>query len=96
MTVGFDVLVHEVIAAIATEAWPISADSPPAVIVRGATPTVSGYAARKFAGIPESATRSCGRRGPASDGSTVPRSSSRSASKDGPSPGSRHRPWAFA
>src|SRR6266851_3032190 len=48
MTVGFDVLVHDVMAAITTSPWPRSS-------LR--------------------ATRSCGRFGPASDGSTDPSSS---------------------
>ena len=96
ITVGLEVFVHDVIAAIATDAWLISAVRPPASIRLAGTPTVSGKAARKLSSRPDSATRSCGRRGPASDGSTVPRSSSSSASNSGPSPGSRHRPCALA
>ena len=42
MTAGLDVLVHEVIAAMVTVPWPISADSPRASTVLGATPTVCG------------------------------------------------------
>ena len=56
----------------------------------------SGKFDRKFARRSCSGTRSCGRRGPATDGMTVARSSSRSASKSGPGPGSRQSPWDFA
>ncbi len=118
ITVGFEVLVHEVMAAMATEPErmtallpPTSTDTEPfsvapvvppssvrrdssaAVEVPGAAP---GNESRKFAGRSGSGTRSWGRRGPATDGTTVARSSSRVASKSGPGPGSRHRPWARA
>ena len=118
MTVGLEVLVHEVMAAMATEPWrtiaavpsisiatlplsvapvmPPSSDSRPRSSFVTGDGAVTGKAARKFAGSPGSSTRSCGRRGPATDGATLPRSSSRCSSNVGPSPGSRHRPWALA
>src|SRR5688572_8505849 len=153
MTVGFDVFVHEVIAAIATEPEEILAVSEPIVTSIGsyhgsrATPPVTCLAGDdsvaassrlyaggslagndsadasstwpptgrrrptspaatalmpfgkwlwKLSGSAWSGTRSCGRRGPATEGSTVARSSSSIASKSGPGPGSRHRPCSLA
>ena len=139
MTVGFDVFVHEVIAAIATDpvrivAAPSTSSAiagrPPSTATRprrrvgrpvgsprhagtnagGSSPgttrptrpprAVAGTRTsppgrrgprapgRSSGSCPQAAsgTRSCGRRGPATDGSTVARSSSSSSSKSGPAP----------
>src|SRR5262249_12004307 len=90
MTDGLDVLVQEVMAAMTT--WPCLAgsavgDPPGAVGPDWASSTLAGLpsffltcrlgrASKNDFLAAESATRSCGRDGPASDGSTVPRSSS--------------------
>ena len=42
ITVGLEVFVHDVIAAITTDPWPSSAVRPPASTGFGATPTVCG------------------------------------------------------
>jgi hypothetical protein len=118
ITVGLDVFVHDVIAAMATEPCRTIAPDPPismATLQLSVAPVVppssvrrprssfvdadgavAGKAARKLAGSPGSSTRSCGRRGPATDGATLARSSSRCSSNAGPWPGSRHKPWVFA
>src|SRR6185436_19053273 len=78
-----EVLVQLVIAAITTEPWRISAsgDGPPtasdAVVPFALGLTSDGSAAAKPAPTWESETRSCGRFGPATDGSTAPSSRSR-------------------
>jgi len=78
MTEGFEVLVHDVIAAMATAPWPMSTGVPPMVVLT----TASGLevyepsADSKEAFESLSSTRSWGRLGPASDGTTVERSSS--------------------
>ena len=56
----------------------------------------SGKLVRKLSRSRSSGTRSCGRRGPATDGTTVARSRTSSSSKVGPSPGSRQSPCVFA
>src|SRR6516162_4832763 len=112
MTEGFDVLVHDVIAAITTEPWS-SSKSPTCTRLCAASATATGAADSSTAPSPvggslagnesaislsydpfgystpnvpsvstnallavASGTRSCGRRGPAIDGSTDERSSS--------------------
>ena len=85
ITPGFEVFVQEVIAAITTDPWARLAPPFPARAVRAnwtgsspnprsATGAVSERRNDDF--IPESATRSCGRFGPARLGSTAARSSS--------------------
>ena len=140
MTVGLEVLVHDVIAAIATDPDPDVACRPSISTDDAATLSAERRAARsgpsglgrrrsrrtgpggngvdrrrprversswsgaaersspsgKFAGScpePVSGTRSCGRRGPATDGATVARSSSSSASNV--RPGARLAPQAL-
>src|SRR6185503_19574366 len=56
----------------------------------------SGKLDRKFSRSAVSGTRSWGRFGPATEGSTLARSSVRRSSKAGVWPGRRHRPWALA
>ncbi len=55
-----------------------------------------GNSSRNDSRSARSATRSGGRRGPATLGSTVDRSSSSVSSKSGPGPGQRHRPCSLA
>ncbi|CAB4714017.1 unannotated protein [freshwater metagenome] len=78
ITDGLDVLVQEVIAAITTAPWPISkspvADLTNAFLLRSWVYVLT--AVSKAVSASESATRSCGRFGPAIDGVTVARSSS--------------------
>jgi hypothetical protein len=153
MTVGFDVFVHDVIAAIATDpvrmvasrsptairtaGYSRSPSVPPSGAADGAgwwsapstekdggslagkesaeasstSPPVgrsspirssltdcspSGKFVRKFSRSASSGTRSWGRRGPATDGTTVARSSSSLSSKTSSSPALRHSPCSFA
>src|SRR5215472_11266736 len=104
ITNGFDVLVHEVIAAMTTEPWSTLVCVPSSRVTgvradgRPSNPPDTGSEAGNVAAIPlsrlgedtyepsasrneafasVSATRSCGRFGPASDGTTVARSSRR-------------------
>ncbi len=100
MTLGFEVLVQLVIAAITTSPWP-SESSLPATRTRasGLPPlsSIEGRASSKAALALLSATRSCGRFGPARLGSTVERSSSRVSVNTGSSaPLVRHMPWSLA
>src|SRR5438445_7057460 len=78
MTLGFDVLVHDVIAAITTSPWPRSWSRPSTgtrLVSSGPLPnSLSKDTAKPFF-TSFSGTRSCGRLGPASDGSTLPSSS---------------------
>ena len=79
MTDGFDVLVHEVIEAMATAPWSIVTSWPSSVkvdVVAGSEVYV-GSADRNDSWASARTTRSCGRFGPAIDGTTVDRSSSR-------------------
>src|ERR1700749_2708548 len=86
MTLGLEVLVHDVIAAITTSPWP-------SVYLRSSTGTrfsISplllnslSIASAKPAFTALSGTRSCGRFGPASDGSTLPSSSLSTSVKTG-------------
>ena len=63
---------HDVMAAIATDPWPIAAARRrPRSASLGDADGVRVGGPEVVAGTPPSATRSCGRRGPASDGSTV-------------------------
>src|ERR1700692_4459293 len=86
MTLGLDVLVHDVMAAITTSPWPrswlrpstgsrlpISAPLPNSLSSEVAKPCLRSF----------NATRSCGRLGPASDGSTCDSSSLRISVKTG-------------
>src|SRR5262245_60451973 len=68
ITDGFDVLVQLVMAAMTTE--PLPTPNP----LAGAAP---GKEVRKFSFTCGNSTRSCGRFGPAMDGTTSPRSSDR-------------------
>ncbi len=74
MTLGFDVLVQLVMAAITTEPSSIISMRPSisTVAARWASPSVL----RKFFLTSGRSMRSCGRLGPASDGTTFERSSS--------------------
>ncbi len=84
-TLGFEVLVHEVIAAISMSPEPMS--RPSLALKRLARS--SGFLEKplaatgwekssvNFAFSPPSSMRSCGRLGPATEGATLPRSSSR-------------------
>src|SRR6266853_6224872 len=75
ITEGFEVLVQLVMAAITTEpSWMVDIDPlVRALALRGAAGSVS----RKFLLTSGRLMRSCGRLGPASDGTTVERSSAR-------------------
>src|SRR5262249_28552315 len=79
-TDGFDVFVHDVMAAMTTL---------PSVSLYSSEPSTTcawcavGSVFLKAAFISDSATRSCGRDGPASEGTTVPRSSSSVSLKTG-------------
>ena len=84
-TPGFEVFVHEVIAAISTSPLPIRMSPLPVgkrgMSVAGALPyppsaTDFENSSWNFALTLPISMRSCGRFGPASDGATVPRSSS--------------------
>src|SRR5216683_3562481 len=78
ITVGFEVLVHDVIAAITTSPWPRSCLRPATgtrLPASAALPNSLSMATAKPAFTSLRATRSCGRFGPASDGSTDPSSS---------------------
>ncbi|MNS77482.1 hypothetical protein D3C72_1110640 [compost metagenome] len=86
-TDGFEVLVHEVMAAMTTSPsptvnfWPSTATRP-ASFTR---PKTSVRAVSKAGAAVVSSTRSCGRLGPASDGTTVEMSSSSTSVKTGSS-----------
>src|SRR6266700_3233003 len=86
MTSGLDVLVHEVMAAITTSPWPRSCLRPSTgerLVSSAPLPnSLSRDAAKPFLRS-LSATRSCGRLGPASDGSTCDNSSLRTSVKTG-------------
>src|SRR5215470_3113901 len=100
MTDGFDVLVHDVMAAITTSPWPrswvrpstgtrfpASADLPNSWFSATAKPAFTSLRG----------TRSCGRFGPASDGCTDPSSSLSTSVKNGSSVFFvRYMPCAFA
>src|SRR5436309_13706154 len=81
MTDGFDVLVQLVMAAITTEPF---CNCTPSVPWAGAAAGAVLFLACKFGNASKNdfltwlrGTRSCGRLGPASDGSTLPRSSAK-------------------
>src|SRR5262245_51265019 len=83
MTIGLEVLVQLVMAAMATEPWVSEPGLPPTWASIGWCPlwplvsgNWAGYAARIDAPTLARLTRSWGRRGPARLGSTVDRSSS--------------------
>ena len=80
ITDGLEVLVHEVIAAIATAPWPRSNSAPSDIVTWAAgVPGVGVVGEPRFSNdgaASLSETRSWGRFGPARDGTTVARSSS--------------------
>jgi hypothetical protein len=79
-TEGFEVLVHDVIAAIVTAPCLTPKSKPLTFTLFSISPgflNSPSSAARNPAFACERSTRSCGRLGPASEGSTVARSSSR-------------------
>ncbi|MNX77549.1 hypothetical protein D3C86_1090940 [compost metagenome] len=98
-TDGFEVLVHEVMAAMTTSPSP-TVNFSPSTATRSASvarPKTSARAVWNDGAATVSSTRSCGRLGPASDGTTVEMSSSRTSVKTGSSEvSSIHRPWALA
>ena len=79
-TLGLDVLVQLVMAATTTAPWSIASPCESAAAGAAAgvfrSASICGSAAANFAFAAESGTRSWGRFGPASDGSTLPRSRS--------------------
>ena len=82
MTDGLEVLVHDVMDAIATSPFLISKSPRKSVDTAIGSCTVlsvsyAGSVASNFSFDSDSLMRSCGRFGPAMDGTTVPRSSSR-------------------
>ncbi len=105
ITLGFDVLVQLVMAAMATEPWRIVASVPAtgaeasrrsAPSPKPCGPTGAVRLSRKVACTSDSVMRSCGRFGPAIDGCTLARSSSMMDSKVGSGVSSvRKRPCAF-
>ncbi|MDT4859414.1 hypothetical protein FQZ97_939220 [compost metagenome] len=98
-TDGLEVLVQEVMAAMTTSPSPRSNFSP-STATRGASvgrEKTSPRAVAKAGAATVSSTRSCGRLGPASDGTTVEMSSSSTSLKIGSSEvSSIHRPCALA
>ena len=86
MTLGFEVLVQEVMAAMTTSPWPRS-KFVPSTLWRSAivSPCLNSLviAAMNPALASVKTTRSCGRLGPASEGATSPRLSSRVSVKTG-------------
>ena len=100
MTEGLEVLVQLVIAAITTSPWPRSCERPSTGKRSSSRPALPKSLERAWAKARaafDSATRSCGRFGPASDGSTVERSSVRVSVNSGSSAlSSLQRPWALA
>jgi hypothetical protein len=92
--------VHEVMAAMTTSPWPTSKFSPSTgtrAFGASALPNSPARLSANLAADSVSSTRSCGRLGPASDGSTDDRSSSRVSVKVGSAtPGSHHRPCSLA
>src|SRR5215468_11181102 len=86
ITVGFEVLVHDVIAAITTSPWPRSWLRPSTGTrfpADAALPNSLSIAVANPAFTSFKATRSCGRLGPASDGSTEDSSSLSTSVKTG-------------
>ena len=86
MTLGFDVLVQEVMAAITTSPWPSVCLRPSTATRLSISPALSNSLSidsAKPALTAFSGTRSCGRLGPASDGSTEPSSSLSTSVKTG-------------
>src|SRR5688572_11508595 len=86
ITLGLEVLVQEVMAAITTSPWPRSCLRPGTGTRFDVSPAFlnsSLMAAAKPDFTSLSSTRSCGRFGPASDGSTEPRSSLSTSVKAG-------------
>src|SRR5580700_6706339 len=78
MTLGFEVLVQDVMAAITTSPWPRSWSRPSTgsrLANSAPLPNSLSSEAAKLCLRSFSATRSCGRLGPASDGSTCDNSS---------------------
>src|SRR5581483_1550151 len=123
ITDGFDVFVHEVMAAITTEPWSMAVSVPSSRVTgtgfdaRGSASTATGSEAGNVPSTPlsrltegtydgstsrnavfasASAIRSCGRFGPAIDGTTVPRSRVSSSEYRGDRDGSCHSPCSFA
>ena len=100
MTYGFDVLVQDVMAAITTSPWPRSKFVPGTGTRFPASwplPYSLSSASAKALAARASGTRSCGRFGPAIDGSTSARLSAMVSvnTGSGVSP-SRNRPCAWA
>ena len=100
MTLGLEVLVQLVIAAITTSPWVSSRAIPCTRTLASELPplaSIVGSASSKAALARPSGTRSCGRLGPARLGSTVPRSSASVSLNIGSgAPLSRHMPCALA
>ena len=96
MTDGFEVFVHDVMAAMSTEPERSESVVPFSWTVADRS-SASAKAVRKFSGSPGSDTRSWGRLGPASEGSTSARSSDRDSVNIGSGEASvRNRCWALA
>ena len=99
-TLGLEVLVQEVMAAMTTSPWPTSNFSPATGTrwaMESALPKSLASASLNSVAAVVSRTRSWGRLGPARDGTTLERSSSRVSVKTGSgSSPSRHMPWTLA
>ena len=100
ITEGFEVFVQDVIDAITTSPFLIVVAFPFTLTAIGAFPVFSvKYVGSTLANsVFESVSeiRSCGRFGPAIDGTTVPKSSSTTSENRGSTDGSCHRPCNFA
>src|SRR5580704_4275375 len=95
MTDGFDVLVQLVMAAITTEPSRIVDFDPLVAISAGFCAELK--VSRKFFFTSGRLMRSCGRLGPAMEGTTLPRSSSKASEYSGSGEsGVRNRPCALA
>ncbi|MNH12345.1 hypothetical protein D3C79_718840 [compost metagenome] len=101
ITLGLEVLVHEVIAAITTAplcsscSWPLRVKDLNSDLLFW-LPMSNSVAALNALGTSGSATRSCGRFGPARLATTVDISSASVLVNTGSSPGWRHMPCALA
>src|SRR5579863_1937800 len=100
ITVGLDVFVQEVMAAITTSPWPMVVLLPSSIARLLAVSSFFQVLIRcsaKLAAMPDSGTRSCGRIGPAIEGSTVLMSSDNVSVKTGSGDFAlRQRPCALA
>ena len=100
MTEGFDVFVHDVIEAITTSPFLIVVDFSFTLISIAFFAVLSPkYVGKTFSKAlleSESEIRSCGRLGPAIDGTTVERSSSMCSENLGEISGLCHKPCSFA